>query len=607
MFRMTDRTRDLPPGSSPRAPGDAAVEEAGAFLDRLDALPRTGARRLSAVDAAALDAVAVACARGAGATELAIGEGLDVLARTGGDVRLGHSGVGDLARERLGIPADQGRRLRRLAERLRSRPLLRDAVMRGEVTLRKAEVVVREAFGSEEAYWVARAKVDTVRRLEDAVRGGPEHAEEDWHRLRIGLPPRSAEAIEVALEVAGILLEPTAPLWKRVAAIAMEFLSSHPVDPRERIAPRPPPSPPPAWARPAAAPPDAARGANAPAAPLPAGGACGSTAAAGRDGGAAARDDATAPDPYELLDGLAGLVRGRAGQDERLGRACLLVRRFGTWRLGFCSFDAWCAERLGLAPSTVRQRMALEHRMRDLPELRGALRAGRLSYEQARLVARVATAADVAVRIEEAAATTCVAYRRALEGAAQRQMWRAGELRAVLPDEVDALLADAIRAARAAPGGGLTPGDALVAIAVHFVLTWKDEVLRRIRATHGVILRDGGLCQVPGCSRAADHVHHVVRRSAGGPLEPWNEVSLCAVHHLRGVHGGSVRIVGTAPGGLRFALGDREVAAARGDATGDAKPQPRSSFSASRTSSSSFRPSAPSRSASTAESACGAL
>ncbi len=125
-----------------------------------------GIRFLGAVDAAALDALAAGAARGAGARDLAIGEGLDLLARAAGDVRLGYSGVGDLARERLGLPADQARRLRRDAEKLRARPLLRGAVLRGEVTLRKAEIVLREAVGEREAYWVARAKVDTVRRLE---------------------------------------------------------------------------------------------------------------------------------------------------------------------------------------------------------------------------------------------------------------------------------------------------------------------------------------------------------------------------------------------------------------------------------------------------------
>ena len=142
-------------------------------------------------------------------------------------------------------------------------------------------------------------------------------------------------------------------------------------------------------------------------------------------------------------------------------------------------------------------------------------------------------------------------------------MWSAGELRAVVPDEVEDLLSDALRAARRAAKGGLTPGEALVAVALHFISTWKEEVLRIIRATDEVVLRDGGLCQVPGCSRQADHVHHVIPRSAGGPLEPWNEISMCSPHHLLGVHDGNLEITGTAPDGLRFVLGRREVAAAR--------------------------------------------
>lgn len=174
----------------------------------------------------------------------------------------------------------------------------------------------------------------------------------------------------------------------------------------------------------------------------------------------------------------------------------------------------------------------------------------------------MARPADVAARIEEAAATTCIGYRRAVEGEEHCQMWRAGELRARVPGEVDSLLADAVRAARACSGRGLTPGEALVAIALHFVLTWKDEVARRIRAADPVILRDGALCRIPGCSRPADHVHHLIRRSACGPLEPWNELSLCAVHHLRGVHAGNIRITGRAPDALHFTLGQREVARA---------------------------------------------
>jgi hypothetical protein len=67
--------------------------------------------------------------------------------------------------------------------------------------------------------------------------------------------------------------------------------------------------------------------------------------------------------------------------------------------------------------------------------------------------------------------------------------------------------------------------------------------------------RDGGFCQVPGCSRSAGHVHHVVFRSAGGGNEETNLVSLCAAHHLHGVHLGWIRVRGQAPGALSWELG----------------------------------------------------
>jgi len=111
---------------APRAgPGCGPVlEDADAFLARLEALARGppcgGA--LPPEDAVALDALAVECARGGGAFELAVGEGLDLLARTGGDLRLGFSCLGDLARERLGLASWQARRLRRNAVALRTGP-----------------------------------------------------------------------------------------------------------------------------------------------------------------------------------------------------------------------------------------------------------------------------------------------------------------------------------------------------------------------------------------------------------------------------------------------------------------------------------------------------
>jgi hypothetical protein len=53
------------------------------------------------------------------------------------------------------------------------------------------------------------------------------------------------------------------------------------------------------------------------------------------------------------------------------------------------------------------------------------------------------------------------------------------------------------------------------------------------------------------------HAHHVRFRSAGGADELANLVTLCAAHHLRGVHAGAIRLGGRAPDALWFELGVR--------------------------------------------------
>jgi hypothetical protein len=49
----------------------------------------------------------------------------------------------------------------------------------------------------------------------------------------------------------------------------------------------------------------------------------------------------------------------------------------------------------------------------------------------------------------------------------------------------------------------------------------------------------------------------VVFRSQGGSDALENRTTLCAWHHLRGVHAGRMRCTGTAPDRLRFELGLR--------------------------------------------------
>jgi hypothetical protein len=86
---------------------------------------------------------------------------------------------------------------------------------------------------------------------------------------------------------------------------------------------------------------------------------------------------------------------------------------------------------------------------------------------------------------------------------------------------------------------------------------WRPGI-RVIPREHQVFERDGWRCTVPGCTSYRNlHDHHIVFRSAGGSDELANRTTLCAWHHLRGVHAARVRCTGRAPGGLIFELGLR--------------------------------------------------
>jgi hypothetical protein len=106
-------------------------------------------------------------------------------------------------------------------------------------------------------------------------------------------------------------------------------------------------------------------------------------------------------------------------------------------------------------------------------------------------------------------------------------------------------------------GGLPSEGEALEAMLDHAVESWGHP-WAKVRREHRVFERDGWRCTVPGCSSYRNlHDHHVVFRSAGGCDDLANRTTLCAWHHLRGVHAGTVLCRGSAPGRLRFALGVR--------------------------------------------------
>lgn len=527
-------------------------------------VPRPTERRFVLRPEAAelIDGLLARVARGAGALDVALGRGLRAVEKAGGPLRLGYSSLGDYARERLGLPESTSRRLARLSAGLDERPLLDAAVRAGEVTLRKAQAVLGVARGPDEERWVARARVETVRALAVAVRdeasGGRGTADvgEAAERLvplelEISEPDRAA--LREALSLAGASLGATAQPWQRLEAICQEYLGSHPEPERLRLEDLDP---------------EAAAAA--------AGALEGAPWGRGSEWWDAARlaleqeterwsylerleplpapelGDAPAPGDVHALDArLREWAAMRTRWDALVGHLGLLMRTLGLWReAGFASFGHYCAERLGMSLRAVEQRIALERRLYELPPLRAALAEGRVSYGKAVVIASAADEDTVEAWIARAETTPCAALRREAEAAEDAQMCSRRAWKARLPAGVVELLDAALGAARLAAGRRVRDGECLGIIARHFIDTWKPLLRGRRTLARRVLERDGGRCLVPGCTRAADHAHHVWQRARGGPDEPWNLASLCAPHHLVAIHGGFLRVRGRAPHAL---------------------------------------------------------
>ncbi|MHC4550856.1 MAG: HNH endonuclease [Planctomycetota bacterium] len=242
------------------------------------------------------------------------------------------------------------------------------------------------------------------------------------------------------------------------------------------------------------------------------------------------------------------------------------IVREKAWRvLGYRSLEEYCRERLGGSARSVRQRVWLERRMEALPELRDALTAGRLTYSKALLVAKDATPGTAADRIREAAATTWQQLERESTAREELRNRAAGVRRLWGPQDAAQTVVDAITSAQAwsktARGEDIDAGEALAVVADHFVAVWTEHLPRRRmpKERRQVLMRHGGLCAVPGCSRPAEHVHHVTFRSRGGSDDPANEVAVCAVHHLHGIHRGYLTVAGRAGERLVWRLGTSEA------------------------------------------------
>jgi hypothetical protein len=260
-------------------------------------------------------------------------------------------------------------------------------------------------------------------------------------------------------------------------------------------------------------------------------------------------------DPKAIDPKLRRHVKSLRRWDLLFGQLALISKTMRCWHFaGFASFEHYCFERLGMALRTVEQRIALEQRLHDLPALRTAMDEGRVSYEQARLIAAHADRASVDARIEQAQRMTSIAFRRRLEADEEAQMCARGKFKAIVPRSVAEDLEGAFRTVRARSSTPLARGECLVALYAHFIDVWEPLLERRMTVQRKTLLRDGYRCQVPACSRTAEHAHHIIRRSQGGKDELPNLTSVCAAHHLRGIHGGRIRVSGRAPDQLVWTL-----------------------------------------------------
>ena len=577
-----------------------------------EALLREDARDLAQPDGlAALDRKLVALCRERGPLRA-------VLARIAWRVvvdraweRIGYARLSDYAVERLGLSARWVRSLALVGEGFRIFPGLEEALVSGTLGWTKVRLLARLPQGEDESSWIARATRVTAERLSKLVRAvdrgsldaDSAEADEEPDRGRLFEVSCSPDvgwkwyaARGAASRVAGRMLR----VGEAAELIAAEVLSALPLDEdeddrdgegcRESNA---------AWQTEGL---EEARAAES----------LGTGSAATRP----ARPDLGSVEPL-----LVGLEKADALElDERFRRALsleqrldarmspLLVQVWNRWvhrALGFPTREAYVRERLGMDPTRARALVRLERAAAHSEPFARAYRTGALSWVKAGIlvplvscdplgrfmgdwvtwarrvtVRRLREDVEWALTLEQ---TDPEAFRRTgglpSEAGDEREIRAAQRdeegdtlpkrdqeigacsVRFIAPAEVvqffRAVLCTVRRRMEREIGRLPSEGEALGAMLDHVLSSW-GALDTKVAPRHRVFARDGWLCAVPGCTSMENlHDHHIRFRSAGGSDAPENRVTLCAFHHLRGVHAARLRCVGRAPGGLTWEMGLR--------------------------------------------------
>jgi hypothetical protein len=285
-------------------------------------------------------------------------------------------------------------------------------------------------------------------------------------------------------------------------------------------------------------------------------------------------------DPFALDARMRAVLRAMRRIDWQVGRLLRVFLDRRLYRLMlFPSAHRYVTERLGLSVRKARALVALERKTWDADAFGAAYRTGELSWVRALTILSVVTERTAATWVERAAAVPvrrladevewALAVRDGLVpiapppmGAAlaldERQLcarpeWEFpdAEVAFSAPVAVVALLRTAILAF-AHPRDSLIGG--LESLLLHVKAEWEGQPRHR----DPIFARDGWRCAVPVCTaRQQLHDHHLVFRSRGGGNERENRITLCAWHHLRGVHAGRVRAEGEAPDAITWEIGVR--------------------------------------------------
>jgi hypothetical protein len=514
--------------------------------------------------------------------------------------RLGFARLSDYARERVGLSARQIHDLAHVDAALAKLPRIEGSFAAGALTWTKARLLCRVATPEDEAVWIDAARRLTARALAREVRavdaraletGGVETDEEGGIEQRcetlvLRLDPQARGKWSQARLFARFNSAESLEPWAVAEAVAAEVLSAIPLD---DVAAR---------ALDALAHGCAAEGAPRDHPVLRAAHGCAGQGVEGTPGQAG-----THPAPFlrSLVEGLGDAdafeldarLRRAVHLEQRLcaemGPLLLaLARRRGYRAYGCPSLDVFARECLGISPRKAQALLRLERACALSAALREAWRAGRLSWRQAHVLVPLLV-------LEESAPWHAAWVVRAQHVTVRRleddvdQAIVSGVLDpeakdAAFPDPhtgaypmasaghptpyyiygcprdaahlFRAILATVQRRIERRSGRPASESEALCAMIDHALESWGAH--RKIPPEHRVFARDGWRCTAPGCTSYRNlHDHHIRFRSAGGSDDLSNRTTLCAWHHLRGVHAGVVRVTGQAPHGLRFELGAR--------------------------------------------------